>query len=85
MRQWCPVFVPGLTIEVEMEGGARCELDRPFGKGPQTEFRSLQVRENADWPPGRILYPSDRFKPGAMVVMCAMAEVEPEDVYARLE
>jgi hypothetical protein len=85
MRQRRTTFVPGLTIEVEMEGRACRELDRPFSESTQAEFWSLQVSENADWATRRALYLSDRGKPCVVVVMGAMAEVEPKDVDARLE
>ncbi len=85
MRQRRTAFVPGLTIEVEVEGRACRELDRPFGESAEAELWSLQVSENADWSTRRALYLSDCRKPGAVVVMGAMAEVEPKDVDARLE
>jgi hypothetical protein len=85
MRQRRTTFVPGLTIEVEMEGRACRELDRPFSESTQAEFWSLQVSENADWSTPRALYLSDCRKPGAVVVMGTMTEVEPKDVDSRLE
>jgi hypothetical protein len=85
MRQWRTVLVPGLTIEVEVEGRACRELDRPFSKSAETEFWSLEVSENADWATRRALGLPDCLKPGAVVVMGAMAEVEPKDVDARFE
>jgi hypothetical protein len=85
MRQWRTVFVPGLTIEVEVKGRACRELDRPFRESTETEFWSLQVSENADWSTPRALYLSDCQKPGVVVVMGAMAEVEPKDVDAGLK
>jgi hypothetical protein len=85
MRQGSTVFVTGLTIEVEVEGRAGRELDRSFSESTETEFWSLQVSENADWSTPRTLYLSDCGKPGMVVVMGAMAKVEPKDVDARLE
>jgi hypothetical protein len=79
------MFVPGLTIEVEMEGRSCRELDRPFSESAETEFWSLEVSENANWSTRRALYLSDCRKPGVVVVMGAMAEVESKDVDARLE
>jgi hypothetical protein len=79
------MLVAGLPIEVKVEARAGGELDRASSKGPEPQFWSLQVSEDADWSPRRSLYPPDRRKPCVVVVVCTMAEIEPEDVDARLE
>ena len=68
-----------------MEVRARGELDWTLGKSAQAELRSLQVSKDADWPPRRTLYPPDRRKKRTVILMRAMAEIEPENIDARLE
>jgi hypothetical protein len=68
-----------------VEGRAGHELDRPFGEGPEAEFWSLQIGENADRSSCCVFHPPDRRKPGAVILVCTMAKIEPEDIDARLE
>jgi len=85
VRQRRATRVAGLAIQVKVEVRARGELDWTLGKSAQAELRPLQVGKDADWPPRRTFYPPDRREPRAVVFMCAMAEIEPENVDARLE
>ena len=68
-----------------MEARSSGELNRAFSESAKAKFWSLQVSENADRSPRRSLHSPDRRKPGAVVVMRTMAEVEPEDVNARFK
>jgi hypothetical protein len=44
MRQWGPLLVAGLTVEVELKVCASREFDATFGEGAEAEFGPLQVR-----------------------------------------
>jgi len=68
-----------------VERRAGHELDRPLGEGPEAEFWSLQIGEDADRSSCYAFYSSDRRKPGAVIFMRTMAKIEPEDIDARLE
>src|SRR5205085_4034699 len=65
--------------------GAGGDLRPAAGKIAEPQFGPLQIGEDADRPPGLGLDPANLGKPGAVLVVGAMAEIEPEDVDASLE
>src|SRR5262249_35243791 len=77
--------VAGRRVEVEAEAIAGLELDRSGGEGAEPELRPLQVGEDADRPPGLLLERADRVDALPVVVVRAVAEVEPEHVDAGAE
>jgi hypothetical protein len=67
------------------ERSAGSEPDSTFGECAEAQFRSLQIGQNADRSPGRALNRSDRREACSVVLMSAVAEIQPEDINPGLE
>lgn len=61
------------------------EFNAPFGKGTEAELGSLQIRQNTDGSPRLALYCPDRRKPPVVIIMAAVAEIEPKNIDPRLK
>jgi hypothetical protein len=61
------------------------EFNATFGEVTEAELGSLQVRQNPDRSPGIALYSPDRHKPGMMIAMAAVTEIESKNVDPRRE
>jgi hypothetical protein len=85
VRQPRPTQVAGPVVEVEAEGRPGLQPDRAGGEGSDPELRALQVEQHADRPAHRPLHVADRLEPGSVVVVAAVAEVQPEHVGPGLE
>ena len=85
MRQRRAAPVAGLPIEVETKVIAGSELDPTLGERAEAQLWSLQIGQDADRPSGGALDRSDRLEAGSVVVMSAVAEIQPEDIDPGLE
>ena len=74
------VPVAGRRIEIEAEPVAGGELDRAVGEIAEPQLRTLQIGENADRPSGLRLDAADVLEQRALLVVAAMAEIQPENV-----
>src|SRR3981189_1209760 len=71
--------------EVEAQLLDRLHLHRPYGEGAETKLRSLQIHEDRDRMLIMLLERAQLLDSLAVVVVHAVAEVEPEHVGAGLE
>jgi hypothetical protein len=76
--------VAGRLVEVEAVGCARLELDPAAFEGADAKLRALQIRQDADRSLDLTLKLPDRHVAFAMLVLRAVAEVQPEDVRASI-
>src|SRR5262249_16545384 len=85
MWQWRAASVPGLFTEVDTKGLTGPKFDPSFLEGAQTQFRSLQIGEDAYRASRDVLKIANRPEPSSVVLMGAVAEVQPEYVDAGFE
>src|SRR5437764_12237981 len=85
MRQGRAARVAGLCVEVETEMAPRRQLRFAAGKIAEPQFRPLEIGEDADWAAELGFDRADLLKPRAVLVMCAVAEIEAEHIGAYIE
>src|SRR5436309_1024594 len=85
MRQRRTVFIAHLAIKIEVEACTGGEFDPTLGEGAKSELWSLQVGKYADRAPCCAFNPSDRVEARSMILLRAMAEIEPKYIDACLE
>lgn len=68
---------------IKGEGGAVLEHHRATREGAHTQFRSLQIRQNANRPPKFLLDRTDAFYKHLQTIMIGMAHVDAEHVRTR--
>ena len=72
-------------VEVQSQAAAWLQHDFSARDAPNAQLGPLQVKHNAYRPPGVAFGSTDDAQARGMVVMGAMAEIQPEDVGARLD
>src|SRR5947209_20318364 len=80
MRQGRAARVAGLCVEVETEMAPRRQLRFAASKIAEPQFRPLQIGEDADRPSDLGFDRADLLKSRAVLVMCAVAEIEAEHI-----
>ena len=72
-------------VQIELESLAGLQLHAPAGEIADAQLRALHVGENADRPVEAVLELADHGEARGVILMRAVAEVEPEHVGAGLE
>jgi hypothetical protein len=85
MRQCGAAPIALCRIEIEAESVAGGDLDRAVGEIAEPELRALQIGENADRPSGLRFDAPDFLEQHTLLVVAAMAEIQPENVHSGLE
>ena len=77
--------VAGRRIEIEAERVAGGDLDRAVREIAEPKFRALQIGENTDRPSALRFDAPDLLEQRALLVVAAMAEIQPENIDPGLE
>ena len=77
--------LPGVGLRSSRNGWPVCRNTRPPEKLPTRSFRSLHVGENADRALEAILELADQCEARGVILVRAVAEIEPEHIGAGLE
>ncbi len=85
MQQRCAARIAARLVHVEPEARARIELRAPAFESAQPQLGPLQVEQHADGPAELRLEPADGVEPARMVMLRAVAEVEPEHIHTAFE
>jgi hypothetical protein len=84
VRQMHPVLVARRGLEVEAEAIATAERHPAFLEAPDPQLGPLQVSHRADGAAARGFHLAHEREAGGVLLVAAMAEVEAEDIHARL-
>ncbi len=84
MRQARPLPVARRFIQIQPEAFAGLQVHRPVREAPDPQLGPLQIHHHPDRPALPGLYRADGLQPLTVLVMAAVAEVEPEHVGAGL-
>ena len=85
MRQRHPILVAGRGVEVEADGAPLLHDERPFGHRAEPQLRSLEVGQHGDRAAASGFDIADDIQAFPMVVVAAVAEIETENIGARVE
>ncbi len=85
MEQGTRLAVPGRRIHVEAQLLALLQLHRSLGEGAQAQLGALQVHQDRDRVLVFLFERAELIDPLAVILVLAVAEVQPEDVGAGLE